>query len=297
MLWCFLLRVCTLFLLAFFGVLYPYNRGALFTSLVLVYTITSGVAGYTAAAFHNQFSETRWVIIWCIFLYILFFFDILAFCRDRIDIKSQVRSVLLSGILYLGPLLVTVFIINVVAAAYGATAALPFGTITVILLIYKFLAIPLLALGGVIGYRFRSEFQAPCPTKQYPREIPPLAWYRKTPCQMFIGGLLPFSAILIQLHHLYASMWGYRIYTLPGILFVTFVILVILTAILSVGLTYIQLSVEDHRWWWRYVALAFAHRYNKVYRHPCKNTHVIIIYILCISLLYMLWSHLFKLCI
>ncbi|KAF3439443.1 hypothetical protein FNV43_RR17721 [Rhamnella rubrinervis] len=222
--------VCILFLLAFFGVLYPYNRGALFTSLVLVYTITSVVAGYTAAAFHNQFSETKWV-----------------------------RSVLLAGILYLGPLLVIVFIVNAVAVSYGATAALPFGTIVVIFLIYMFIAIPLLALGGMIGYRFRSEFQAPCATKQCPREIPPLAWYRKTPCQMFIGGLLPFSAILIQLHHLYASIWGYKIYTLPGILFVSFVILVVLTAILSVGLTYIQLSVEDHKWWWRYVTRAYAH--------------------------------------
>ncbi|XP_015872609.2 transmembrane 9 superfamily member 5 isoform X1 [Ziziphus jujuba] len=216
--------LCILFLLATFGVLYPYNRGALFTSLILVYTISSVVAGYSAAAFHNQFSDTRWE-----------------------------RSVLLTGILYLGPLLATVCIVNAVAVAYGVTAALPFGTIIVILLIYMFLAIPLLVLGGVIGYHFRSEFQAPCATKQYPREIPPLAWYRKTPCQMFIGGLLPFSAILVQLHHLYASIWGYKIYTLPSILFVTFVILVILTAILSVGLTYIQLSVEDHEWWWRSV--------------------------------------------
>lgn len=179
-------------------------------------------------------------------------------CLDRNNINFQERTVLLTGILYLGPLLATVSIVNTVAVTYGATAALPFGTIIVILLIYMFLAVPLLALGGVIGYHFRSDFQAPCATKQYPREIPLLAWYRKTPCQMFIGGLLPFSAILVQLHHLYASIWGYKIYTLPSILFVTFVILVILTAILSVGLTYIQLSVEDHEWWWRYVILAYA---------------------------------------
>lgn len=161
----------------------------------------------------------------------------------------------MTGILYMGPLFVTVSVVNTVAIAKGATAAFPFGTIFVILLMYLFLAIPLLAFGGLIGYRFRSDFSAPCATKQYPREIPPLAWYRKTPSQMFIGGLLPFSAIVLQLHHLYASIWGYKIYTLPGILFITFAILVVLTAILSVGLTYIQLSAEDHTWWWRYVAL------------------------------------------
>ncbi|KAM1116184.1 hypothetical protein TB2_006614 [Malus domestica] len=213
-----------LFLLALFGVLYPYNRGALFTSLVFIYTLTSIIAGYTASAFHNQFSVTGWE-----------------------------RSVLLTAILYLGPLFVTSSILNTVAISYGATAAIPFGTLLAILLIYAFLVIPLLAFGGVIGYCIRSEFQAPCAIKQYPREIPQLAWYRRTPCQMFIGGLLPFSAIAVQLHHLYASMWGYKIYTLPGILFVTFIILIIMTAILTVGLTYIQLSVEDHEWWWRSV--------------------------------------------
>ncbi|KAK9279648.1 hypothetical protein L1049_013328 [Liquidambar formosana] len=211
-----------LFVLTFLGVLYPYNRGALCTSLVVIYTLTSVVAGYTAASFHNQFSETGWE-----------------------------RSVFLTGILYLGPLFLTVSILNTVAISYGSTAALPFGSIAVVFLVYKFVTIPLLALGGVIGYRFRSAFQEPCPTKRCPREIPPSTWYRKTPGQMFIGGLLPFSAVVLELHHLYASLWGYKICTLSSILFVTFIILILLTAILSVGLTYMQLAVEDHEWWWR----------------------------------------------
>ncbi|KAH7561235.1 hypothetical protein ACOSQ2_016349 [Xanthoceras sorbifolium] len=217
-----LTMVCILFVLAFLGFLYPYNRGLLSTSLVFIYTLTSVVGGYSAASFHNQFSNTGWE-----------------------------KSVVLAGIIYLGPLFVTVLILNTVAASYGATAALPFGTMIVILLIYTFLCVPLLALGGVIGYQYRSEFQAPCATKKIPREIPPLTWYQKTPCHMFLGGLLSFSAIALELHHLYASLWGYKICTLPSILFVMFIILILLTAMLSVGLTYIQLSAEDHEWWWR----------------------------------------------
>ncbi|KAE8729406.1 Transmembrane 9 superfamily member 5 [Hibiscus syriacus] len=216
--------VCCLFVLVSLGVLYPYNRGTLCTALVILYSLTSVVAGYTTVSFHCQFAETGWG-----------------------------RSVLLAGIMYAGPLFVIGSILNVVAVSYGATAALPFGTIMVIILIYTFLTIPLLVLGGVIGNRFRSEFQPPCATKRYPRDIPPLAWYRKTPCQMFLGGFLPFSAIVLELQHLYASLWGYRIFTLPSILFIMFIILILLTAILSVGLTYIQLSVEDYQWWWRSV--------------------------------------------
>lgn len=166
-------------------------------------------------------------------------------------VNFQERSVLLAGILYVGPLFVTVSILNTIAVSYGAMAALPIGTIFVIILMYTFVTTPWLALGGVIGHRFRSDFQAPCSTKRFPREIPPLAWYRKTPCQMFLAGFFSFSAIVPELHYFYASLWGYKIFILPSILFVIFVILVMVTAILSVGLSYVQLSVEDHEWWWR----------------------------------------------
>lgn len=153
----------------------------------------------------------------------------------------------------MGPFSIILSLLNTISISMGATTALPFGTIVVILLAYALIAIPLLAFGGLMGYRFRSKFQAPSATKISPREIPMLTWYRKTPGQMLISGLLPFSAIAIELHNLYATIWSYKILTLPGILFITLVLLIILTSLLSVGLTYIQLTVEDHLWWWRYV--------------------------------------------
>lgn len=72
---------------------------------------------------------------------------------------------------------------------------------------------------------------------------------------MFIGGFVPFSAIVLQLHQVYASLWGYKIYTLPGILAATLITVVVIIALVNIGLTYVQLSVEDHEWWWRYVVL------------------------------------------
>ena len=40
-------------------------------------------------------------------------------------------------------------------------------------------------------------------------------------------------------------------YTLYGILFIAFVMLLIVTAFITIALTYFQLAIEDHRWWWR----------------------------------------------
>ncbi|BAT90416.1 hypothetical protein LR48_Vigan08g138000 [Vigna angularis] len=219
-----LILICVLLFLALIGTLYPYNRGGLLNWLVMLYALFSVFAGYTAASFHGQYAENGWE-----------------------------RTVGLAGVLYTGPVFVAASILNIVAISYRATVGLPFGSIIVILVLLTFLAVPLLAFGGVIGYRFRSKFQSPSAAKRHPREIQQLAWYRRTPFLMFIGGLVPFSAIVLQLHQVYASMWGYKIYTLPSILFVTFIPVIVIIALVSIGLTYIQLSVEDHEWWWRSV--------------------------------------------
>ncbi|XP_045832320.1 transmembrane 9 superfamily member 5 [Trifolium pratense] len=219
-----LILLSFLLFLAFIGTLYPYNRGGLSNCLVLLFTLSSVFAGYSTASFHGQFAENGWE-----------------------------RSVGLAGILYIGPVFVIVSILNIIAISYRVTAGLPLGSIIVILSLYAFVAIPLLAFGGVIGYRFRSVFQRPSATKRYPKEIQQLSWYRRTPFQMFIGGFVPFSAIVLQLHQVYASMWGYKIYTLPGILVATLITVVVIVALVNIGLTYIQLSVEDHEWWWRSV--------------------------------------------
>jgi len=54
------------------------------------------------------------------------------------------------------------------------------------------------------------EFNAPTRTTKYPREIPPLPWYRQTLPQMIMAGFLPFSAIYIELYYIFASVWGER---------------------------------------------------------------------------------------
>jgi len=42
-----------------------------------------------------------------------------------------------------------------------------------------------------------------------------------------------------------------QVYTIYSILSIVFVILLVVTAFICVAMTYFQLAVEDHRWWWR----------------------------------------------
>ena len=110
------------FALALVGVFYPYNRGALLSALIIIYALTSGIAGYVAANNYRQMGGENWV-----------------------------RNVLLTGFLFCGPMFVTFSFLNTVAIAYRSTAALPFGTICIILIIWALVTFPLTVLGGVAG--------------------------------------------------------------------------------------------------------------------------------------------------
>lgn len=66
-----------------------------------------------------------------------------------------------------------------------------------------------------------------------------------------LAGFLPFSAIYIELHYIFASVWGHKLYTLYGVLALAVVLLLLVTAFITIALTYFQLAIEDHRWWWR----------------------------------------------
>ncbi|KAK9727006.1 hypothetical protein RND81_05G251500 [Saponaria officinalis] len=217
------LVVCCLFVLISLGIIEPYSRGSLWTSIVVMYTLTSALAGYSAVSYHRQFADNGWE-----------------------------RSVLLTGVIFVAPVVLVMAVVNTVAILYGSTAALPFGTIFLLFFIYSFITVPFLALGGIIGnrYSYRKSMSFP---KRFLRDIPLVTWYMKTRSQMLIGGLLPFSGILMELHLFYASLWSYKLFAQLGGLFVTFFFLVSLTAILSIVMTYVQFSGGDPRWWWRSV--------------------------------------------
>lgn len=127
-------------------------------------------------------------------------------------------------------------------------------------------------IGGIAGKRFAPPFYAPVRTKNFAREIPPIPFYRRLPVQMLMAGFLPFSAIYIELFYIFNSVWGRASYQLwgtasfqalphnantnsiifvvVGILALVFIILLLVTAAITVALTYFQLSMEDWRWWW-----------------------------------------------
>lgn len=217
-----LILIIAILALGLLGFFKPYIRGVLWNALIIVYAVTSLVSGYTSGSFYCQLEGTNWM-----------------------------KNIILTGGLYLGPLFLTFTFLDIVAIFYGSTTALPPRAIVMLSLSWIFIASPLLLLGGIIGKTRMSEFQSPCKTAKIPREVPTLRWYKDVLPQMVLAGILPYSVINIQLYYIFESAWGHRIYILYSIISIVFFLLLIMTALVSVALTYFQLAVEDHQWWWR----------------------------------------------
>jgi hypothetical protein len=60
---------------------------------------------------------------------------------------------------------------------------------------------------------------------------------------MLMAGFLPFSAIYVELYYIFASVWGHKVYIIWSILLIVYIILIIVTAFITVALTYFQVSV------------------------------------------------------
>ncbi|XP_026546192.1 transmembrane 9 superfamily member 1 [Notechis scutatus] len=213
--------------MALLGMFNVHRHGAINSAAILLYALTCCISGYVSSNFYRQIGGERWV--W---------------------------NILLTTSLFSTPFFLTWSVVNSVHWANGSTQALPVSTIFLLLTVWLLVGFPLTVIGGIFGKNRATPFDAPCRTKNIAREIPPQPWYKSTVVHMTIGGFLPFSAISVELYYIFATVWGREQYTLYGILFFVFAILLSVGACISIALTYFQLSGEDYRWWWRSILSA-----------------------------------------
>jgi hypothetical protein len=212
------------------GFYYTHDQSISFKGAgIMCYTLTSLLGGYWSARLYHQFGGEKWA--WNIFVTVCTF------------------SV---------PAFGTWAICNTIAIAHGSTAAFPFFIIVQLILIYFALIFPATILGGILGRRRSQKLMEsgdfgvyPCKTNKLPREIPSPRWFQSFTAQVIGVGFLPFSAIYIELHYVFNSIWGSKIYTLYGILSLAALMVACVGMAVVLLFTYFHLNAEDYRWWWR----------------------------------------------
>ncbi|KAK9356131.1 hypothetical protein V1523DRAFT_276654 [Lipomyces doorenjongii] len=218
----FVMAFSILFIAAL-GLLSPSYRGGFLSIALFLFAFAGVFSGYFSSQLYKSFKGEKWL-------------------------KNALRtSMLVPGIL-----LGCVVVLNFFSWSQSSSSAIPFGTLVVLISMWLFILVPLVVLGGWLGF-MRPTIESPTRIKQIPRQIPPTPWYMKLNFAIFIGGMIPFAAILIELLFILKSVWqdktGY--YYMYGFLGLTFCILMVTVVEISIVTTYFQLCAEDYNWWWR----------------------------------------------
>lgn len=182
------------------------------------------------------------------------------------------------------------FVLNTIAIFYRSLAAIPFGTMVVVFIIWAFISFPLALLGTVVGRNWSGSPNNPCRVKTIPRPIPEKKWYLTPSIVSLMGGLLPFGSIFIEMYFVFTSFWNYKVnsssklqiflawskpvkrgniivysslmcmkicisfclqvYYVYGFMLLVFLILIIVTICVTIVGTYFLLNAENYHWQW-----------------------------------------------
>jgi transmembrane 9 superfamily protein 2/4 len=208
-------------LLAMFHITNSMKKGQILTSIILLYVLCGAFAGYISARVYKFCEATNW------------------------KLNSIMTATALPG------LFVCMFaVLNVFLSITGAATAVSFLTIIVLFLLWVCISAPLVLLGAFIGLKAKT-IEVPTKTNQIARIVPEPAWHMNGVVTMFMGGVLPFGSVCIELAFIMSALWLHQIYYVMGFLLAVLAILAATCAQVSIVLCYLQLCAEDHRWWWK----------------------------------------------
>ncbi|KAI8073117.1 hypothetical protein BC940DRAFT_103459 [Gongronella butleri] len=197
------------------------QRASTMTASLVLYILTSVVAGYTSIKVYMSYGGRDWV-----------------------------HTVVLTAVLIpLAGCMVGGYI-NSLAIYYSSARAVPFLALLSVIVLWLLVAFPLTVLGAIIARRWAPTSDFPCRVNPIPRPIPEKLWYQEPLAIAAMGGILPFGSIFIEMYFVFTSFWTYKIYYVYGFMLLVFMILLVVSACVAIVCTYFLLNAEDHRWHW-----------------------------------------------
>jgi len=210
-------------LLATVKLLNPLKKGQTLTAILILYVLCGSVAGYISARIYK-------------------------YCTGNAQ-AWKINTLYTAGCL--PGLLVSIFcILNIFLGFAGASTSVSFLNIVAIFALWIFVSTPLVFLGSYLGFQ-AEKFSIPTKVTKIARQIPEGPIYSQMPYSILLGGILPFGAVCIELFFIMSALWLHQIYYVMGFLLVIVLILAATCAEVAIVLCYLQLTAEDHRWWWK----------------------------------------------
>eukprot|EP00920_Eleutheroschizon_duboscqi_P031725 GHVT01076419.1.p1 GENE.GHVT01076419.1~~GHVT01076419.1.p1 ORF type:complete len:618 (-),score=43.81 GHVT01076419.1:1966-3819(-) len=203
------------------GFFSPAFRGSLIQSMLLLWVFMGIAAGYTSSRLYKMFRSANWKM-----------------------------TTLRTAFVFPGVVFGIFFFLNIILHRQGSSAAVPFTTLIILLMLWFGISTPLVFVGAYLGFR-QESIELPVRINKIPRQIPQQPWFMNPIFCGLFGGALPFLAMFTELFFLFTSIWQHRFFYLFGFLFLVLIILLVVCAEISISLCYVQLVCEDYNWWWR----------------------------------------------
>ena len=192
-----------------------FRRGAIVTTFIVCYALTSFISGYVSGGMYSRSGGMLYPSLLQAARNISnnipplthFQSSLMLVCSGKHWIKCMILTASLFPFLCFG----IGFVLNTIAIFYGSLAAIPFGTMVVVFVIWGFISFPLALLGTVVGRNWSGAPNNPCRVKTIPRPIPEKKWYLTPSVVSLMGGLLPFGSIFIEMYFVFTSFWNYKV--------------------------------------------------------------------------------------
>ena len=112
--------------------------------------------------------------------------------------------------------------------------------------------IPLIFIGTMVGLS-QKRIKFPCDVNPVPGilSLENHPWYLRVRYAWFLTGFPPFFAIFVELYFVMDSLWKQDFYSLSKYLLVSIIILIIISSLIGIFFTFLNLCKGDYRWWWK----------------------------------------------
>jgi len=201
--------------------MYYFSKGSIVLAGMILYALTSLFAGLVSGSIYRYLGGKYWA-----------------------------SNLLLTAVLFAGPVLIITTIISLIAWKNSMSIALPGGVFATILCGWTLGVIPLTGFGAIFGRTKVKDVSNDTPSKPLKDPVN-LEYYKSSLYMILLAGLFSFSVLNSELYYVFSAIWKRKIFTSYGSLMIVLVMTINVAAAVSTIFTYFQLNKKDSRWWWK----------------------------------------------
>ncbi|CAD8197586.1 unnamed protein product [Paramecium octaurelia] len=224
----FTIMTIYVFLVSSIGFLYSAHTGYQATLVIVVYVFTGGLNGYYSSKFYKYFKGEYWLL-----------------CTLGSNLAFPIMALFIFGIE------------NIALMFEEASSGLDFKSAITFIALQLGIQTPLNLIGSLIGFKTESP-KNPCRYGQIAQEIPQQPFYLDYFYSCLIGGFVCFISIGLEISQIMQSIWKNSYYEFFVSLLFTAILLIIISAEVSILTVYFLLQHQNHRWWWKAFFVPFT---------------------------------------